>query len=88
MGFENRVTRMLGVEYPIRRRVRSQMIVAAPDKVYFLTCTVEDEEQELAEYNGRVSRQRKCAISKRPSVYPDSSRSAAVPRAFVPLTSE
>lgn len=31
-------------------RVRSQMIIAAPDKIYFLTCTIKDEEQELAEY--------------------------------------
>jgi len=30
--------------------VRSQMVVAATDKAYFLTCTVEDEDQEIAEY--------------------------------------
>lgn len=32
-------------------RVSSQMIVAAPDKVYVLTCIVEDEEQGLAGYD-------------------------------------
>jgi hypothetical protein len=32
-------------------QVSSQMIVAAPDKAYFLTCTVEDEEVGLAGYS-------------------------------------
>lgn len=31
-------------------RIRSQMVVAAPNKAYFLTCTIEDEDQEMAEY--------------------------------------
>ncbi len=31
-------------------RVTSQMIIAAPNKAHFLTCTVEDEDQETAEY--------------------------------------
>lgn len=31
-------------------QVQSQMIIAAPAKVYFLTCLVEDEDQEVAEY--------------------------------------
>ena len=31
-------------------RVRSQMVIAAPKKVYFLTCTVEDEDQDTAQY--------------------------------------
>ena len=30
--------------------VTSQMVLAAPDKPYVLTCNVEDEDQELAEY--------------------------------------
>ena len=35
-------------------RVRSQMVIAAPSKIYFLTCTVEDEDQETAEYEWAV----------------------------------
>lgn len=31
-------------------RVTSQMVIAAPKSAYFLTCTVEDEDQETAEY--------------------------------------
>lgn len=31
-------------------RVGSEMIIAAPDKVYVLACTSEDEDQETAEY--------------------------------------
>jgi hypothetical protein len=34
-----------------RGRVTSQMVVAAPRNVYFVTCTVEDEDQEVAEYS-------------------------------------
>lgn len=32
-------------------RVSSQMVVAATEKVYLLTCSVEDEDQETAEYS-------------------------------------
>jgi len=31
-------------------RVESKMVIAAPAKVYFLSCTTEDEDQETAEY--------------------------------------
>jgi len=31
--------------------VESKMIIAAPDKTYFLSCTTEEEDQEIAEYD-------------------------------------